>query len=76
MKTKDFIKQLIEAGCELVRNGSRHDIWYSPITDKKFQVPRHGSKEIPSGTESKIRKDSGVLKSQSKIRKDSEDLKS
>ena len=62
MKTNDFVQELRAAGCEFLRNGSNHDIWYSPITNKLFQVPRHGSKEIPTGTEKNIRKVSGVKK--------------
>jgi hypothetical protein len=32
MKAKELVKLLKEAGCILVRHGSRHDIWISPKT--------------------------------------------
>ncbi|MCH5174908.1 MAG: type II toxin-antitoxin system HicA family toxin [Prevotellaceae bacterium] len=50
MKYKDLYKRLREVGCFISRHGSRHDIWYSPITGNKRPVPRHGSKEVSTGT--------------------------
>ncbi|MFR8828656.1 MAG: type II toxin-antitoxin system HicA family toxin [Dialister invisus] len=44
MKTSELIKILKKAGCYKLRSGGSHDIWISPMTDKKFQVPRHGAK--------------------------------
>lgn len=43
MKRKDLImiKRITSAGCELVRHGSRHDLYRNPKTDKKQPVPRH-----------------------------------
>ena len=43
----------------ILRNGSRHDIWYSDITGKQFSVPRHKA-EIPIGTLNNILKDAGI----------------
>ncbi|MDY2865867.1 MAG: type II toxin-antitoxin system HicA family toxin [Sodaliphilus sp.] len=62
MKYSNLILELISAGCFLKRSGARHDIWYSPITERIFPIPRHGSKEVPQGTEQNIRKLSGVQK--------------
>lgn len=44
MKISELIKLLKQAGCYKTRSGANHDIWYSPITNKQFQVPRHGAK--------------------------------
>ena len=41
MKRKDLIKQLAKAGCVLLRNGSRHDIYLNPSNGQKQPVPRH-----------------------------------
>ncbi|WP_297930273.1 type II toxin-antitoxin system HicA family toxin [Coprobacter fastidiosus] len=60
MKTSEITKLLNKAGCYVVRHGSRHDLWFSPITGKIFSVPRHTSKEIPSGTARSIKKDAGI----------------
>jgi len=47
-------------GCELVRHGSKHDIWRSPKTGKESQIPRHWSQELPTGTANRIKKDLGL----------------
>lgn len=60
MKTSELIKQLKKNGCHLVEHGKEHDKWYSENTGKAFRVPRHGSKEIPTGTANRIMKDAGV----------------
>ena len=60
MKTTELLKKLHEAGCTLMRHGANHDIWYSPITGKRFPVPRHTSKEVASGTLKDIAKKSGI----------------
>ena len=60
MKTSELTVALLNAGCYILRNGSRHDIWFSPITNCKFPVPRHGAKEIPKGTEKSIKKQAGI----------------
>ena len=59
MKTQELLKLLKKNKCKLVRNGSRHDIWYSPKTDKQFAVPRHKA-EVPTGTLDNILKDAGL----------------
>ncbi len=59
MKTQELLKLLKKNGCSVLRNGSRHDIWYSNITDKQFSVPRHKA-EIPTGTLNNILKDAGI----------------
>lgn len=59
MKTQELLKMLKKGKCELVRSGSRHDIWYSSVTGKQFAVPRHKA-EIPTGTLNNILKDAGL----------------
>lgn len=59
MKTQELLKMLKKGKCELVRNSTRHDIWYSPITGKQFAVPRHKA-EIAIGTLNNILKDAGL----------------
>ncbi|MBF0458557.1 MAG: type II toxin-antitoxin system HicA family toxin [Nitrospirae bacterium] len=41
MKRKELIRELIEAGCILHRNGARHDLYINSITGKKQPIPRH-----------------------------------
>lgn len=60
MKYNELTALLGAAGCYVVRKGGNHNIWYSPITGKKFPVARHGSKEVPNGTERSIKKLAGI----------------
>ncbi len=57
MTTNQLVKRLRAAGCRLVRHGGRHDKWYSPITGRTAVVPRHGSKEVPTGLLKSLEKD-------------------
>lgn len=56
MKTSQFVKELTAAGCRLVRHGSEHDFWFSPVTGQMDAVPRHGSKELGKGIERRLRR--------------------
>jgi len=59
MKTQELVKILRKNGCYIKRNGSRHDIWYSELSQKEFIVPRHKA-EIPVGTLNNILKAAGL----------------
>ena len=51
---------LAQNGCTFYRHGKGdHDIWYSPISNKKFSIPRHKD-EIKSGTQKSILEDAGI----------------
>jgi len=41
MKRNEFIRKRKQDGCILLRPGARHDIYISPLTNKKQPVPRH-----------------------------------
>lgn len=60
MKTRQFCAEIRAAGCYIIRSGGNHDIWYSPMTGRKWPIGRHGSQELPSGTERKAREVLGV----------------
>ena len=60
MKVSEIIKLLKKSKCELLEHGKKHDDWYSPITGKRFRVPRHPSKEIATGTANEILRDAGL----------------
>jgi len=62
LKVSELIKKLKKAGCYLTDHGKEHDEWYSPLTNKYFRVPRHGSKELATGTANHILKDAGIKK--------------
>ena len=60
MKVSELTKLLKKNGCYLDEHGARHDLWYSPITGKRFTVPRHKSQDVPQGTLNSILKDAGL----------------
>ncbi|MDR2146057.1 MAG: type II toxin-antitoxin system HicA family toxin [Tannerella sp.] len=60
MKTSEALRKLKKAGCKFVEHGHEHDAWYSPITKKRFRVPRHPSQELAAGTKRNIEITSGV----------------
>ena len=59
MKNGELTKILKKNNCMLIRHGSNHDIWYSPITNKQFAVPRHKD-DIKTGTAKAILKSAGI----------------
>ncbi|MEA3323871.1 MAG: type II toxin-antitoxin system HicA family toxin [Euryarchaeota archaeon] len=58
MKRRDFIRELVDAGCYLKRHGGRHDIYMNPMNGKKAPVPRHS--EIKGSLCDLIRKQLGI----------------
>ena len=60
MKTSELKKLLRENDCELYREGSRHEMWISHKTGKKFPVPRHGTQDVPVGTLNSIKRSAGI----------------
>ena len=41
MKRDELVRQLLAAGCSLLRHGGRHDIYVNPRSGQKQPVPRH-----------------------------------
>lgn len=60
MKVSEIVKEIKKIGCRKVAEGTKHELWYSPVTGKRFNVPRHYSKELKKKTEQSIRKQSGL----------------
>lgn len=60
MKSPELKRLLRRNGCFLVRQGTSHEIWESPITNERFSVPRHDSQEIRTGTLENIKKQAGI----------------
>lgn len=55
------LKRLLKKhGCQFEHEGKRHEMWYSPITGKRFPVGRHNSQEVFSGTCKEILKQAGI----------------
>ena len=60
MKVSEAKKILSKHKCHLVRQGSNHEIWISELTGKTFTIPRHGARELATGTWEQIKKDAGI----------------
>jgi len=41
MKRRDLVRILVDAGCVMVRHGSKHDWYMNPRTKQSQPVPRH-----------------------------------
>ena len=41
MKRRALLQHLREHGCELLREGGRHSIYWNPATRRTSSVPRH-----------------------------------
>ena len=56
----ELVRLLEEAGCQFVRQGKgSHEIWYSPITDARFTVPRN---TVIRHTANAVLKQAGIAK--------------
>lgn len=60
MKTSELKRLLKKAGCYQQSEGGSHEIWYSPISKRKFTVPRHNAQEMNTKTVEAIKKQAGL----------------
>jgi predicted RNA binding protein YcfA (HicA-like mRNA interferase family) len=60
VKYSELKKLLQQNGCYKESEGSNHEIWYSPINNKKFQVGRHNGEDVRKGTYHAILKQAGI----------------
>lgn len=58
MKRKDLVKHLREQGCELLREGRSHSVWFNPANDRQTSIPRH--REINEYTARSICRQLGI----------------
>jgi len=59
VKRRDFIRELVRAGCYLKRHGNRHDIYANSQNGKSAPVPRHA--ELKDSLCDLIRKQLGLV---------------
>ena len=53
-----MLAHLRDNGCDLLREGRRHSIWFNPATSQQTSVPRHT--EINEYMAKKICRDLGI----------------
>jgi len=60
MKYSELKDLLRKNGCYKQSEGAKHENWFSPITNKIFQVGRHNTEDVKKGILSRILKDAGL----------------
>ena len=60
MKRRALIRHLTKQGCEKLREGGNHTVWWNPANRQTSTVPRHA--EVIDQLASKICKDLGIPK--------------
>jgi predicted RNA binding protein YcfA (HicA-like mRNA interferase family) len=60
MKYSELKILLSKNGCYKLSEGSRHENWFSPKTNKIFQLGRHNTQDVKKGLYNKILKDAGL----------------
>ena len=61
MKGSEIKRKVIKAGWRLVRHGSKHDLYgHDDHPGVLIPIPRHESKEVPTGTADNIQKIAGL----------------
>jgi hypothetical protein len=58
MKRAEFVREIEGKGCELLRHGSRHDVYINTANGRKAPVPRHS--ELKNTLCREIRKELGL----------------
>ena len=60
MTYSELKKLLRQYGCYKIGEGGNHEKWYSPITNRIFEVGRHNSEDVRKGTYYAILKQAGI----------------
>ncbi|MEK7176050.1 MAG: type II toxin-antitoxin system HicA family toxin [Patescibacteria group bacterium] len=58
MKRTDLLRHILKNGCVLLREGSRHTVFFNTLTKQITTIPRH--KEINNFLVKKICRDLGI----------------
>jgi len=58
VKRRDFVRHMVDHGCELVCEGGNHSWWGNTALNQRSAVPRH--REIPDNLVKKICRDLGI----------------
>ena len=58
MKRRDLIQHLERHGCELLREGAKHSLYFNPANEQTSAVPRH--REVNDFLVRKISRDLGI----------------
>ena len=59
-KVSELLKRLKKEEWRLHRHGKKHDLYRHPTKTGELVIPRHGSKELATGTLNSILKKAGL----------------
>ena len=63
MTYRQLRRKLESLGCMFERQGSgSHEIWLNPANGRRTTVPRHGNRDLATGTLHEIRRDLGIAR--------------
>ncbi|MBY0512536.1 MAG: type II toxin-antitoxin system HicA family toxin [Gemmataceae bacterium] len=48
MNRRELEEYLRGLGCELLRHGKKHDVWWNPATEAQATIPRHRTLRKPT----------------------------
>ena len=60
MKISELKKKLKTNGCYFVCDGKNHEWWWSPVTEQRFQLPRHSTADVGKELMKYVREQSGI----------------
>ena len=60
MKQSELKKLLSKNDCYKISEGTRHENWFSPKTNRTFQLGRHNTEDVKKGLLNRILKDAGL----------------
>jgi len=53
-------KKLKANGCYFVCDGKNHEWWWSPVSEQRFQLPRHSTADVGKELMKYVREQSGI----------------
>ena len=63
MTYRELTRKLRRIGCIFDRQaGGSHEIWLNPANNQETTIPRHGNRDIATGTLHGIRRDLGITR--------------
>ena len=64
MTYRELRRKLVRLGCEFDRQASgSHELWINTTNGLESPVPRHGNRDLPTGTLHRIRRNLGISRS-------------
>ena len=64
MSYEELRRKLENLGCKFQRQGrGSHEVWVNPANGQRTPIPRHGNRDLATGTLHQIRRNLGISRS-------------